>query len=119
MGPSIDVSLCPLYIAVTVAVKGEPATTAAGTLISRMAWDEPQLNDTSPAIATLKARSSPKRAELREDFAKKRRKPEFTLDTNPLRLPRRSDTGVAGEFERDSAHHTGGKRCLQIRGRIF
>jgi hypothetical protein len=55
MGPLIMVSRLPLYMAVTVALKGAPATTVEGAVISRIAWDEPQLSETSPRIATLEA----------------------------------------------------------------
>src|SRR5258708_1124873 len=51
MGPSITVSCLPLYIAVTVAVNGTPATTLDGTLISRIPSHDPHL--THPIPPTL------------------------------------------------------------------
>ena len=49
------VSRFPLYMAVTVAEKGTPATTVEGALTCRVAWEEvPQLSDASVRMKAVK-----------------------------------------------------------------
>src|SRR5579859_3962200 len=48
-------------MAVTVTVKGTPATTVAGALSSSIAWEDvPQLRDSRPVMATVNTRRSPR-----------------------------------------------------------
>jgi hypothetical protein len=73
-------------MAVTVTVKGEPATALEGALMTRFAAGVPQPNMTSPATHVLNAHSriaastfrKPRRADLPENLASK---PAAALDT--------------------------------------
>jgi hypothetical protein len=94
-------------------VKGEPATTVEGALISRMAWPAvPQLSDINPSTATLKAHGSradslpsPGRADLAKYLAETRTKPGCALDTLSSSNAMALGYQDGSEFHRASAHH--------------
>jgi hypothetical protein len=111
MGLLIIVSRLPPTMAVTVMVKGEPATALEGAVISRVA-EVPQPNVTNPATATLNADSrnarptlrTPRRADAPENPALKHTKPGCALDTLPLPLSLRSGPDMAVDFETSQPH---------------
>lgn len=114
MGLLIIVSRLPPTMAVTVMVKGEPATALEGALISRVAG-VPQPNVTNPATAALNAHSrsarptlrTPRRADAPENPALKHTKPAFALDTLPFPLSLRSGTDMAVDLQTSQPHQHG------------
>ena len=112
MGPLIMVSRFPLYMAVTVALKAEPATTVEGAVISRIAWEEPQLKDTRANSAAIKVQSrrvatfcSPRWSYLPENLLLLTR-PAFELDTLSSPNYPRGGTAIGRNLQSDSAYDT-------------
>jgi len=111
MGLLIIVSRLPPTMAVTVMVKGEPATALEGAVTSRVA-EVPQPNVTNPATAVLNAHSrsaratlrTPRRADAPENPALKHTKPACALDTLPFPLSLRSGPDMAVDLQTSQPH---------------